>query len=173
MRILHISYSETVGGAARAAYRIHRSLLSAGEASRMWVRRKESDDYSVEGRGDGLGRVLVGARAWLGKQLFRLERPAEVGQRSVSIVPSRWSRAINDAEFDVVHLHWLAAETMSIAEIGSIRKPLVWTLHDMWSFCGAEHYARDDQHARWRHGYTAANRPAADAGIDLDRWTWN
>jgi glycosyltransferase involved in cell wall biosynthesis len=173
MRILHVSHSDTVGGAARAAYRIHRAVLGAGAVSRMWVRRKESDDRTVEGRSGGLGNAIAGARASLGRQLLRLQRTAQLDQRSVSIVPSRWSRAINAGEFDVVHLHWLAAETMSISEIDLIRKPIVWTLHDMWGFCGAEHYAPDGPDARWRHGYTRGNAPALQTGIDLDRWTWN
>jgi len=48
----------------------------------------------------------------------------------------------------------------------------VWTLHDMWAFCGAEHYAPDGPEARWRRGYNAANRPAGHHGVDMDRWTW-
>ena len=26
----------------------------------------------------------------------------------------------------------------SIKDIGGINKPVIWTLHDMWAFCGAE-----------------------------------
>jgi glycosyltransferase involved in cell wall biosynthesis len=67
-------------------------------------------------------------------------------------------------------LHWVQGETLSIAEIGRLRKPVVWTLHDMWSFCGAEHLAQD---SRWRDGYRKNNRPGHEHGIDLNRWTWN
>ena len=37
----------------------------------------------------------------------------------------------------------------SIADIGRINKPVLWTLHDMWAFCGAEHVSWDN---RWKEG---------------------
>jgi len=60
-------------------------------------------------------------------------------------------------------------EMLSIGDIGRLRRPAVWTLHDMWAFCGAEHYT-DDQ--RWREGYDRRNRPAGERGPDLNRWVW-
>jgi glycosyltransferase involved in cell wall biosynthesis len=59
---------------------------------------------------------------------------------------------------------------LSIADIGQLQQPVVWTLHDMWAFCGAEHYT-DDQ--RWREGYWRHNRPSYEGGFDLNRWTWD
>jgi glycosyltransferase involved in cell wall biosynthesis len=59
---------------------------------------------------------------------------------------------------------------LSVANIGRLRKPMVWTLHDMWAFCGAEHYTEDN---RWRDGYTRSNRPSYEEGFDVNRWTWN
>jgi glycosyltransferase involved in cell wall biosynthesis len=40
--------------------------------------------------------------------------------------------------------------------------PVVWTLHDMWAFSGAEHFSDDGRH---RTGY-------ADGPVDIDRRTW-
>ena len=58
-------------------------------------------------------------------------------------------------------------------DIGHIDKPLVWTMHDMWTFTGTEHYAPEDPTPkRWQQGYTKTNRPTGDSGPDLDRWTW-
>ena len=76
---------------------------------------------------------------------------------------------------DLVHLHWLGDGTLSIEEIGRLPMPLVWTLHDQWAFCGAEHYtspplpgetASSDE--RFADGYS----PAHEAGPDLNRRTW-
>ncbi|MBU1397594.1 MAG: glycosyltransferase, partial [Proteobacteria bacterium] len=56
--------------------------------------------------------------------------------------------------------------------IGRLRKPIVWTLHDMWAFCGGEHYASDNTTARFRNGYHIGNRPPGERGSDLNRHTW-
>jgi glycosyltransferase involved in cell wall biosynthesis len=57
--------------------------------------------------------------------------------------------------------------------------PLVWTLHDQWAFCGAEHYTSPpapgettSSDRRFAAGYSAASRPSHEAGPDLNRRTW-
>ena len=40
---------------------------------------------------------------------------------------------------------------LSIKDIAKIKKPIVWTLHDMWAFSGAEHLSYKE---RWRDGYS-------------------
>jgi glycosyltransferase involved in cell wall biosynthesis len=172
LKILHVSYFDLAGGAARAGYRLHRALIDSGVVSRMWVQRKTSDDWTVEGDYGRARRAIASARAVLGGYASSLQHRPSAEVRSLNLLPSRWAKSINRSDADVVHLHWVNAEMMSIEDIGRIRKPLVWTLHDMWAFCGTEHYAPDDQEARWRHGYNAANRPAGHQLLDIDRWTW-
>jgi glycosyltransferase involved in cell wall biosynthesis len=58
---------------------------------------------------------------------------------------------------------------LSIVDLSRIRKPTIWTLHDMWAFCGAEPYTTDH---RWRFGYHIDNRPDHESGFDLNRTTW-
>ena len=47
MKILQISTYDISGGAARAAYRLHRGLCEIGQDCRMLVRHKESQDDTV------------------------------------------------------------------------------------------------------------------------------
>ena len=47
MRILHLSTSDTGGGAARAAYRLHTGLRRLGLASTMLVLKRQSGDGDV------------------------------------------------------------------------------------------------------------------------------
>ena len=88
---------------------------------------------------------------------------------SPAILPSGRVDDLNNSDADVLHMHWVQGEMLSIAEIGRLRKPVIWTLHDMWAFCGAEHYTDE---FRWREGYRKNNRPSYENGFDLNRWTW-
>ena len=48
-------------------------------------------------------------------------------------------------EADVLHLHWVNQGFLSIEGIHALAeldKPIVWTLHDMWTFTGGCHYSR-------------------------------
>ena len=172
MRPILLSHADSYGGAARAAYRIHRALLANGTPSRLWVANKKTDDYTVEGPPGELGNGLAVVRALVGRRIMRLQRTPNPILHSPALLPSSRLRALNAARADVVNLHWVNEEFLSISDIGRLTKPVVWTLHDMWSFSGAEHYGEEFE-ARWKEGYTSGNRPPHHGGLDLDRWTWN
>lgn len=173
MKPLLVSYSDLAGGASRAAFRLHSGLREASVESRLRVAVKQSDLWTVEGPSSHLGTGLSLARNYLGSLLRQMQKSDNPVLHSVNFLPSRAAPVINRYEADVVNLHWIAGETLSIASIGRIRKPIVWTLHDMWAFCGSEHYATDVEEPRWREGYRRDNRPANYRGFDIDRWTWN
>ena len=175
MKILHVSANDLAGGAARATFRLHRALRAADHESTMLVRNRRSEEAGVVSSLGRAGRKVAHWRALAGNWYAdRLHDPTNPGSRSANVLPSPGLRhAINASDADVVNLHWVAGETMSIEDIGRIRKPVVWTLHDMWPFCGAEHYAWDEPEARWRTGYTDANRPAGATGPEIDRFVWD
>jgi glycosyltransferase involved in cell wall biosynthesis len=172
MKIQIISQSDASGGAARAAYRLHRAMLDHGMASRMKVRDKRSDDWTVVGPESKYCKAGSLLRPALGNLAMRLQQSGNVNLHSGNWLPSDWSGKLNCTDAEVVNLHWVGGEALSIEDIGHIRKPVVWTLHDMWPFCGAEHYAADDERARWRTGYSKESRPASEGGLDLDRLVW-
>ena len=53
---------------------------------------------------------------------------------SISVFPSKLYLKINKIEADIVNLHWICNEMISIEEIQKIKKPIVWTIVDMWPF---------------------------------------
>lgn len=169
MRVIHLNHSDMNGGAARAAYRIHRSLHETGVDSRMWVNKATAGDWTVEGPATKVAKALASVRGHAVSPLVKTLKTDNPIIHSPAILPSQWVKRINASDADIVHLHWVQGEMLSIADIGRIQKPIVWTLHDMWAFCGAEHYTEDH---RWRDGYRRDNRPAHESGFDLNRWTW-
>ena len=65
MKIVHLNYFDIIGGAARAAYRIHCSLLKQGVESEMWVKEKFSNDPSVKGPTSGLKKFFNSTFTWV------------------------------------------------------------------------------------------------------------
>ena len=173
MKTLIVSSSDSIGGAARAALRLHKFLMAGGLESRMLVGIKKSDLVSVDGPQTRLGKILYSARRFLGQTLMRLQKTDNSFFHSPSILPSYLVDRINTSPAHVINLHWVCDEFLSIEDIGRIRKPVVWTLHDMWAFSGTEHYGLDNSNARWQNGYTKDNRPSGHKGFDIDRWVWN
>ena len=169
MKVVHISNSDISGGAAIASHRIHQSLILKNIESRMWVNNRRSDDFNVIGPQTNADKVFAMMRRHIIRPALKTMQTDNKILHSPAILPSNWSKKINKSNNDIVNLHWIGAEMASIADIGKIKKPTVWTLHDMWAFCGAEHISWDE---RWFNGYTKKNRPSNEKGFDINRWTW-
>lgn len=169
MKVIHLNYSDIQGGAARAAYRIHQALHLANIDSQVVVNLKLTDDWRVVGPESSLRRIENRLRPYVGAMLGRLLKTGNRVLHSSSVLPSRWTGRSHEMSLGIVNLHWICGEMFSIPEIGRLPGPVVWTLHDMWPFCGAEHYTDD---FRWRDGYLRRNRPPHESGFDLNRWVW-
>lgn len=169
MKIIHLNYSDASGGAARATYRIHRSLIKKGITSEMWVNKKSTEDWTVKEPKNKITIALNEIRPRLVRYSSKIIFNTNDRVIHPSTLPSAWVRNINNSDADIIHLHWIQNEMLSIKDLSKIKKPIVWTLHDMWPFCGAEHFTTDK---RWSEGYNANNRPDYESGFDLNRWTW-
>ena len=174
MNVLQISTEDNTGGASRSAYRLHQAMLQQNVACEMRVLTHQTAN----------SRVIAGRapRSFKQKVQVRLEQKIRefsnrkwhtdnpivhsFGQQSAGIVGE-----LNGSSADVLNLHWVP-KLLSIADIGQLQKPIVWTLHDMWPFCGGEHYTPDFAEARFRSGYLEGNRPATERGPDLNRQAW-
>jgi glycosyltransferase involved in cell wall biosynthesis len=136
----------------------------------MAVTHKGSGDWTVSAPIGLESKAIAPLRPRLEMPFRHLLTTPNPSLYSPSVVPSSWSRKLKHSDADIIHLHWVQWAMISVADIGHLPRPAVWTLHDMWAFCGAEHYPED---FRWREGYHRGNRPPGERGFDLNRWTWN
>lgn len=141
MKILHINHSDISGGAAKAAYRLHRGLLMAGLDSRYLVVHKKCDDYTIIGPQSKFKKALMQIYPILDNLFLRFYRSRKRVTFSSALFPTNTHKVISRIEPDIVHLHWIAGGSVSIKEIAKTKKPIVWTLHDMWAFTGGCHYS--------------------------------
>jgi glycosyltransferase involved in cell wall biosynthesis len=174
LRVLHVNTTDLDGGAARAAHRIHTAQRRIGVDSHMLVlRRRDADPYVHQPQVRADQVALQRLRMGLGGQIAaRQKTSGNPSQRSVAWLSSGLGRWINDSDFDLVNLHWVGEEMLSVTEIGALRKPICWTMHDMWPFTGAEHYDDLNHPGRYLTDYATSTRAPGDRGPDLDAWTW-
>lgn len=181
MRILHVSASDGTGGAARAAFRIHRALATVesdtGMQSMMLVKESSQVDETVLSFKSSFGSRYVRR---LSRVAHRIERSLLQTGNDV-LHSTAWQRTpalrqILDLSPNAVFLHWLGNSTLSVEQVGRLLRsgvPVYWFLHDTWAFCGAEHYPNGPSDWRFAEGYARSNRPKWEAGLDLNRITWN
>ena len=175
---LHVSAADGGGGAARAAERVHRSLVGLPEGqfrSSMLVSQKTTDDPAVHTlERTGIGQFSTKVLRKLAAQERRTLRSPNPVLHSMARVPTSALRRIAQLNPDVVLLHWLGNQTMSIEQVGRLanQRPTAWLLHDTWAFCGAEHYPHGETDTRFVDGYWKSNRPSSERGVDINRHTW-
>ncbi len=148
MKILQLSTNDLSGGAAKAAFRLHTALKNNGVESYMFVQRKQSNDKTVLGAKSNL--FYRGINYLRGK----IDHFPKKSYFSRQIVP--WSinwlpnpfliRKIRRIDPDIIHLHWINGGFIpinSLKKILKLKKPIVWTLHDSWTFTGGCHIPHD------------------------------
>ena len=169
MRVVHLSRSASLGGAARAAYRIHGALRAQGVDSQFLTKHNPNNFEDVIGP---TGKKANRAHLRRVKQVNRVLNViagSSADYRSLGILPSNVAQDVVQLKPDITHLHWVNGEMMSIADIGRIKGPALWTLHDMWAFGGARHTYRD---AGWVHGFSTQGAEGLTRASKLDRWVW-
>lgn len=146
VKVLSVCISDLVGGAARAAYRIHQSQRMLGVDSRMLVKKKCSGDNNVLSLNSFLPQgkinqqyILIKDKVSKNVQRHRLKRYPKREDVSVSDLQGCCLHgALRKLDYSVLHLHWINQLFVSIDQLPKDR-PIVWTLHDSWAFCGVCH----------------------------------
>ena len=170
MKILHLGYSDSKGGAAIAMMRLHKSLIEKNIDSNILVAEKNSNDPKVIGPTKSLEIILNDLKKILVRQKKFIFKSNDSFSHSLNFFGSNIVDKINKINPDIVNLHWVNNELLSIAQIGKIKQPIVWTFVDMWPMCGGEHYTET---TRYKDGYLKNNRETQSRGIDLNRIIWS
>ena len=178
MKVLHVNTYDIVGGAARAAYRLHKGLCRLEQESYMLVAERRSEDSSVSNfkpptdlpsrlrrrfRSKLIDRCFARYRASrpTGYELFSDDR-SQYGIDLLKQLP----------QCDAVNLHWIAGYVDYQSFFAKVpeRTPVVWTLHDMNPFTGGCHY--DHGCSRYKDKCGACPQLGSNDRNDLSNQIW-
>ena len=139
MKILHLTYSDNFGGANLAASRLNDLLNKYKIKSNLLVIDKKTNSKNVNQYHYFFNFLTKRLRPYLEKILL-LAIGLKKHKASLNIIPSNLSEKINKSDYDIVHLHWVNNEMISLTDIANIKKPIFWTLHDLWPASSILHY---------------------------------
>ena len=145
LSIVHFSTSDTLGGSANSANRIHRSLRSRGHDSRMLVGYRFGNDQTVQSIATNrflklLDRVADKLCNLLGYQYYFV--PSSLLLRRHS-----WLSKADIFQLFNIHGGYLS---LRFLEILGKKAPIVWRLSDLWPVTGHCAYPGDCE--KWMAG---------------------
>ena len=178
MKIVHVNTFDRLGGAARAAYRLHEGLQRIGQESCMFVLEKFSLDPLVtkyEPPRNLLSRIgRTVRRQTLGRATKRYRDTAPGGltfftdDRTI-YGTDPWQHIPDN---DLIQLHWISGfvDYRSFFKALPAGKPVVWTLHGMDAVTGGCFY--DKGCGKFTEKCGACPQLGSSTETDVTRQVW-
>lgn len=139
MKILQVSESDNIGGAAIAASKLNCLLNKNHIDSKLLVNRKKTNDFNIISPFSFFDKIY----AKILPHLLIKYNKWRFGTTKLTISKDKSSlfflRMINNKKFDIIHLHWVNNGFVGLDDLNLITKPIVWTLHDNWLFTAGCH----------------------------------
>ena len=158
MKVVQINQSDISGGAAIAGYRLHQGLLSQRVDSKLLVDKVSTNSDRV---------AQINRKRTVEHLLCRLS--SRLGL-NYTLIPSTFNLPKHPLiqEADILNFHNLHGEYFNYLAIPSLakHKPIVFTLHDMWSFTGHCAYSFDCD--KWKIGCGNCPYPQTYPSISID-----
>lgn len=158
MKIVHISKGYNHGGAGIACKRLVEAQRSVGlDATVITQEKGEFPNYVYSTTKSRLKKKINFIRLAFEKFIFLFYEKSSANRFLFSLGNIGESIAKHPAvkNADIINLHWINGGFISIKglrELLQLNKPVVWTMHDMWSFTGGCHYAGSCNHFQKKCG---------------------
>lgn len=159
MRIVHINRSDSTGGAAVAAMRIVKALNEYNIDAKLLVAEKKSDSNYVESICNSfMGKAKLFYHFIKDVAYFSPHEKNRNTRFAFSAAKSGFDISNHPLvkNADIIHLHWINQgfiSTDNLNKLFKLGKPVVWTLHDMWTFTGGCHYSGTCNHFEQQCGH--------------------
>ncbi len=146
MKICLISKSDRAGGAAIASHRLFEALKNHGINVSLLVQHKRTEDPSIHNIANKNIVKLLYFFNFLIERLiliFKLKFRKDWFSFSIAITGKDISDHPLVRSSDIIHIHWVNFGFLSLKDLHKLmqlKKPVAFTLHDMWMFTGGCHY---------------------------------
>lgn len=170
MKVCLVSQSDSKAGASAAAYRLHQGLHQSGANATMLVGNKTRDDFTVLSSENKIAKGWIKLVPTLDTLPLKFYPQRDHTFYSLEWLPDAIASKISQIDPDVINLHWVNAGYLQVETIAKLKKPIIWTLHDMWAFTGGCHYSGECD--RYTKSCGSCPQLRSNRNWDISRWVW-
>ncbi|MDA7755687.1 glycosyltransferase [Candidatus Pelagibacter sp.] len=142
MKVLHINATNE-GGTFNLMFDIHKALIKKKIKTKIYLpqKKKASNFYFQENVLFYFHFYIINFLKKIIKKFFL--KPAPYSTVTLSLFDSfGLKKMIKKIKPDIIHLHWLGNEFVSVRDIIDLKVPIVWTMHDLWIVNPYYHYKK-------------------------------
>ncbi|MGX3010787.1 glycosyltransferase [Helicobacter sp. 23-1044] len=164
MKVLHLVAGELSGGAAKGALNLHNALLDLGVKSHILTTAKDIQNHPNI---SNLNKYQAFFYAKIDGGISRICGSKNIFSNNFFGFNILKHNVFQKA--DIIHLHWINSGFISLSTIAKIKKPIVWSVRDMWAFSGGCHYAIANNALCFKYQTSCKNCPALSPKIKILR----
>ena len=177
MKVTLINTADAGGGAPAACMRLLQALRLQGGDARLLVQYKKTNNIAVTSVVKDAISKLKAKLTFLAERIpFIFFHEKDKTVRFAFSTANAGTSIINNPlvkDADILHLHWTNSGFLSIADLKELidtGKPIIWTLHDMWTFTGGCHYAGTCERFKNECGNCPFLRDASENDLSHQGW---
>lgn len=177
MKVVFLNTNDNGGGAAIACRRLQKALTKHTPVEgTILVQDKNTQENTIEAIADTSWKKKLSWLRFVAERLVFLpfERSKKI---RFAFNPGSIGTDISQhpliQEADLIHIHWINfgyLSTNSLEKIFALKKPIVWTFHDMWTFTGGCHHSGECDHYQQECGNCKFIRNPSPSDFSHQRW---
>ena len=144
MKIANIIYDLDQGGASIALKRINKTINLNKKIYSNIITYKKKDILSRK-----IDFIKFIIDKIFTKTLVHFFRYNITNTINFNLIDSHLLKMINNSNSNIINIHWIGNNTLSLNDIGKINKKVILTLHDMWPYTAIEHYVDEKYYKKY------------------------
>tara|TARA_B100000989_G_scaffold299038_1_gene292332 strand:+ start:1561 stop:2820 length:1260 start_codon:yes stop_codon:yes gene_type:complete len=151
-KILHVVSGTTQNGAFKGALILHKALLNLKIESSILndcydCKKKSKNNFQIKNinnlKKNTISKIIGFFYIFIEKFLKSLFLKNKRSSFTIGLLGFDISKTEEYKKADIVHIHWIDQGFIKISSLKNIKKPIIWTMRDMWAFSGGAHYTMD------------------------------
>ncbi len=148
IKVLHIIGGSPDSGVYKGAHILHKALLDLKIESKILndtpiLQKTKTEENLILFNNTYLKKYFRKINIFFEKIIKSLYLPIPRSTYTLGFFGYDLTKFDEYKNSDIIHIHWLSEGFINFRTLVKSKKPIIWTMRDMWPFTGGSHYTMD------------------------------